>query len=350
MARRAGVSKTTVSRVLNRRPLDIAVKDETRARIETAAAELGYRPSLFARGLKTKRSNLVGVIVRDLTNPFWSGMVEGISRACGVRGYHVTLTHSLSQADEVREGVMLARLGSDGILLLGDPHNDEQALAEVVAEARAVVAVARSAGELGVPAVRVDNAGAMESVMAFLTELGHRQIAFLGGGSDDAVERHEGFLAACARRGIPVVPEYVYSLRRHGPVSMKAGVYFARLAVRHALRLPNPPTAILATSDGLALGALSGVQSLGLAVPRDVSVVGFDGIPFARFVTPAMTTVEQPVRQMGEVATNLLIDIIEGHVQQRPGAVIRLPARLVRRDSCGVAPTRAASASASSLA
>jgi len=335
VAKRAGVSKATVSRILNGRPLDIAVREETRLRVERAAAELGYRPSLFAQGLRTKRTRLVGVIVRDLTNPFWAGLLEGITATCAARGYHVTLSHTRTESEQVNEASLLADLGSDGMLVVGDHSSDEAALAQLLTEARAAVVVARSGASLGVPSVRVDNAGAVQMAVDYLVALGHRRIAFLGGGSDDARERHRAFVAVCLDRGVPVQSEHVYVLDRHGPLSIVAAVRLGQFMARRLVALPEPPTAVLTTSDGLAFGAVAGALSRGYSIPDDISIVGFDGLPFARFASPPLTMVHQPVHDMGAVAANLLVDIIEDKVPRRSGTEIRLPAKLVVRSSCG---------------
>ena len=335
VAKRAGVSKATVSRILNGRPLDIAVREETRLRVERAAAELGYRPSLFAQGLRTKRTRLVGVIVRDLTNPFWAGLLEGITTTCVARGYHVTLSHTRTESEQVSEASLLADLGSDGMLVVGEHRGDEAALAQLLTESRATVVVARSGASLGVPSVGVDNTSAVRMAVDHLVALGHSRIAFLGGGSDDARERHRAFVDACLGRGVPLRSEYVCVLDRRGPLSIAAAVRLGRSMARRLLALPEPPTAVLTTSDGLAFGAVAGVQSKGYAIPDDVSIVGFDGLPFSRFASPPLTMVQQPVRDMGVVAANLLIDIIEDKAPRRSATEIRLPARLVVRSSCG---------------
>lgn len=334
VAKLAGVSKSTVSRVLNGRALQVTVRDETRQRIEDAASKLNYRPSLFARGLKTRHANVIGVIVRDLTNPFWGGMVKGITRASAARGYHVTLSHTLNQFEEINQGALFARLGYDGILLLGEFRGDEEELAQVVADAGAVVAVARSTGSLQVPCVRTDNDGAVALAVDYLADLGHRRIAFIGGWSADALERHHAFLKHCARRQVAAALDQAFCFDNYGPLSMNAAARIARTQVRRLLSLPGPPTAVLASTEGLALGAMEGAHAVGMIVPRDFSIVGFDGQSFARAVSPSLTMVQQPIKAIGTVATNLLMDIIEDKAQMQR-TIIRLPARLVKRASCG---------------
>jgi DNA-binding LacI/PurR family transcriptional regulator len=346
VARQASVSKATVSRVLSGGARETNVREETRRRIEKAAAELGYRPSLFARGLKTKRTSLIGVVVRDMTNPFWAGIVEGISRACHERGYHVTLTHALSESEQVREGTLLTRMGWDGLLLCGDFREevDQGAVGAFVEQVRGVVGVARSSGGLSFPTVRSDNAGGVNQALELLYSLGHRRIGFVGLGSGDATERFEAYCAFCEDRGIRPPPEYVLRTSGRGPVPIRSAIVFGRYFARRALRLPVPPTALLASTDFLAMGALVGAQKESRRVPEDVSIVGFDDFPLGRFTTPSLTMVVQPVQEMGEIATNLLIDIIEGRRPKDEPLDIRLATRLVRRGSCGppMAPCKGA--------
>lgn len=339
VARLAGVSKATVSRVLSGRPNEASVRDETRHRIEKAASELAYRPSLFARGLKTKRTHLIGVVVRDLTNPFWAGIVEGISRACHQRGYHVTLTHALSESDQVAEGTLLTRMGWDGLLLCGDfrAEVDQQAVGQFVEQVRGVVGVARPSDGLRYPTVRADNTLGVRQALDLLYSLGHRRIAFIGGGSGDAAERLEAYLEYCEERGIRPPAQYYHRTAARGPVNVRTALVIGRYVTRRMLRLPGPPTALVASTDFLALGALTAAQAEGRTVPDDLSIVGFDSFPLTRYTRPPLTMVHQPVLEMGSTAVELLIDIIEGRRPKDEMLDIRLPTRLVRRGSCGPA-------------
>jgi DNA-binding LacI/PurR family transcriptional regulator len=336
VARMAGVSKATVSRVLGGRRKEASVREETRYRIEKAASQLGYRPSLFARGLKTKRTRLIGVVVRDLTNPFWGGIVEGITRSCHDRGYHVTISHALSQSEQVTEGSLLTRMGWDGLLLCGDfrEEADRSAIAEFVGQVRGVVGVARSSGGLAFPTVRADNALGVRQALDLLYSLGHRRIGFIGGASGDAAERFEAFGAFCDEREIRPPAAYVQRQTGRGVLPIRSAIVFGRFLTRRMLRLVVPPTAILATTDFLTLGVLFGAQAEGCRVPEDLSVIGFDTFPLTRYTSPPLTMVHQPVREMGAIAIELLIDIIEGRRPKEEALDIRLPTRLVQRGSC----------------
>ncbi len=340
VARMAGVSKATVSRVLSGRAREASVREETRLRIEKAAAQLGYRPSLFARGLKTKRTHLIGVVARDLTNPFWAGIVEGVSRACHQRGYHVTISHALSESEQVAEGTLLTRMGWDGLLLCGDfrAEVDQQALGQFVEQVRGVVGVARPADGLHYPTVRSDNVLGVGQALDLLYSLGHRRIGFVGGGSGDAAERFEAYLAYCEGRGIHPPAEYYHIATGRGPGNVRSSLAIGRFMTRRMIRLPEPPTAILASTDFLALGALIAAQAAGRRVPCDLSIVGFDSFPLTRYTVPPLTMVHQPVKEMGSVAVEVLIDIIEGRRPKEEELEIRLPTSLVERGSCGPVP------------
>ena len=340
VARMAGVSKATVSRVLSGRVKETSVRDETRRRIELAASELEYRPSLFARGLKTKRTRLIGVVARDLTNPFWAGIVEGVSRSCHQRGYHVTLSHALSESEQVIEGTLLTRMGWDGLVLCGDfrPEVDQQSVDRFIRQVRGVVGVARPSDGLGFPTVRSDNALGVRQALDLLYSLGHRRIAFIGGGSGDAAERYEAYRCYCEDKGIPPPAEHSHLMTGRGPMNLRSAFVVGRFLARRMLRLPEPPTAVLASTDFLALGTLVAAQSEGRNVPGDLSIIGFDSFPLTRYTRPPLTMVEQPVQEMGSTAIELLIDIIDGRRAKDELLEIRLPTRLVRRSSC--APPR----------
>lgn len=292
IARATGLSQSTVSRVLNRTPTVVPIAEATRERVLAMAKDLGYRPNPLARGLRGASTMLLGVIVRDITDPFFGGAIEAVTVEAAGRGYNVVLGHAHARADEAIAlwGVLEAR-HCDAILLLGD-MGDQSRLIEDLAGARVpVVALWQGSRQTDVAAVSVDNRAGMRAVLEHLASLGHRRIAFVGGRQlGDIKEREEAYLAFMASlpQGIP--EGYV----QHGPNEFAGGV----AAFDRLFELPEPPTAIVSSTDVLAIGALHAARIRGLAVPDGVSITGFDDIPVAAFTVPALTTVRMPVREM----------------------------------------------------
>lgn len=329
IARATGLSQSTVSRVLNRRPTVVPIAETTRERVIATAKELGYRPNPLARGLRGASTMLLGVIVRDITDPFFTGAVEAVSVEASRRGYNVVLGHAHARADEAIAlwGVLEAR-HCDAILLLGDMR-DQPRLIEDLAGARVpVVALWQGSRPADVASVSVDNRAGIHAVLDHLTELGHRRIAFVGGRQlGDVKEREEAFVEYVAR--LPEPPRDGYL--QHGPNEPAGGV----TALHRLLELPEPPTAVVASTDVLAIGALHAASERGLRVPGRLSITGFDDIPLAAFSVPSLTTVRMPVRGMVERAVQMVLDEPELGVEQPPPV---LQPSLVVRASTGRVP------------
>lgn len=310
VAEKAGVSKGTVSKALSGRSAPPLVSASTTERIRRAAAELDYQPSLFARGLTTKRSQLVGVVIRSAVSAFWAPMLAGLQRVCAERGYHVVLGSSGSREDQAEYGRVLTRLGVDGVVVIGD-FDDEDDLFEGMAGAPPLVGVCRTFPGHPVPCVLADNAGGVRAALDHLVGAGHRCIAYLTrrDPTHDARER----LEACGRyldaRDLHRDDRYVQAVEIASPENRGPGVLEA---VRGMLRGPDRPTAILAHDDMTALRAMSACAALGLDVPGDVAVVGFGDFDFAPHLDPPLTSVRMPTPAMGCRAAARLIARIEG--------------------------------------
>jgi DNA-binding LacI/PurR family transcriptional regulator len=264
---------------------------------------------------------LLGLIVRDITDPFFAGAVEAVSIAAGRRGYNVVLGHAHARADEAIAlwGVLEAR-HCDAIVLLGDMR-DQPRLIEDLAGARVpVVALWQGSRPSEIASVSVDNGAGIRTVLDHLTGLGHRRIAFVGGRQlGDIKEREEAFVEYLARLREPLREGYV----QHGPNDPAGGV----AALQRLLALPEPPTAIAASTDVLAIGLLHAAHERGLRVPNHLSITGFDDIQLAAFSVPALTTVRMPVREMAERAVRMVLDERELSGRQQP--VLR-PSLIVR--------------------
>lgn len=328
IAEATGVSQSTVSRVLSGTPTAVPIAETTRKRVMETADRLGYRPNPLARGLRGASTMLLGVIVRDITDPFFAGAIEAASLQANRRGYNVVLGHAHQSADEaVALWAILEARHCDAILFLGDLR-DRPALIEDLQSTRIpVVALWHGSRESGIPTVSVDNRAGVEAVVDHLVGLGHRRIAFAGPKRlGDITEREDAYLASLERHGLPRRPEYV----------QEAGNDFegGAAALDELMDLAEPPTAIAAPTDVLAIGMLHAAQRRGLAVPRDVSISGFDDIPVAAVSVPALTTVRMPTEAMMAAAIDLVIG------PEQPGGDLHpvLQPELVVRASTGPVP------------
>ncbi len=329
VAARAGVSFTTVSHVLNgtRR-----VSDSARERVERAVAEMGYAPSAVARALKMSETCILGVLVPNITNPFFAELTRGIEDCCRRTDYSVFLCNS--DDDPVRQSRYLQTLLErrvDG-LLLAAAAGEATTLAKRLAGARVpTVVVDRNIPGLAADLVRVDHEAGARLAVEHLLSLGHRAIACLSGPSEFAVSRARvtGWRVAMASAGI----DFDAAWLREGDFSAAAGHELTR-----QLLARGEVTAIFASNDLLAIGALRAAAERGVAVPSALSVIGFDGIDLGAYSYPALTTVGHPIRAMGETAAEVLIErIAAGPAAARE---VVLPAQLLMRESTGPAPSR----------
>lgn len=329
IAQVTGLSQSTVSRVLNGTPTLVPIAETTRERVIATARELEYRPNPLARGLRGSSTMLLGVVVREITDQFFAGAVEAVTVEAGQRGYNVVLGGAHARADEAIElwGVLEAR-HCDAILLLGDMRDQPRLIADLAGARVPVVALWQGSRPTEVASVSVDNRAGVRALLDHLTGLGHRRIAFIGGPRlGDIEEREEAFVEYMAQLRAPVHDGYLLE----GPNELAGGVTaFHRLA-----ELSEPPTAVVASSDVLATGALHGAYERGCQVPAEVSITGFDDNPTAAFTIPPLTTVRMPVRDMVRTAVQMVLDPPD---EAASGAPRILQPSLVARESTGPAP------------
>lgn len=333
VARAANLSQSTVSRVLNGTPTVVPIGEQTRELVLATAATLGYRPNPLARGLRGASTMLLGLIVRDITDPFFAGAIEAVSTAARERGYNVVLGHAHARADEAIDlwAVLEAR-HCDAILLLGDTTDQPQLLRDLAGAHVPVVTLWQGMKTTEVASVSVDNRAGVRAVLDHLSELGHERIAFVGGRQlGDIKDREKAFVRYFQSRGAPVREGYL----QHGANDPGA----AAAALQRLLALPAPPTAVVAATDVLALGLLHAAHESGLIVPEQLSVTGFDDIPVAAFTVPSLTTVRMPVREMVEQAMQLALDK-QGRTAGRSPVILQ--PSLVVRASTARRPRRAA--------
>ncbi|MFY9558356.1 MAG: LacI family DNA-binding transcriptional regulator [Blastocatellia bacterium] len=303
IARVAKVSHSTVSRALHNSPL---VSHETAERIQQIAREKGYRPSEVARSLVNRRTKTIGVVVTRIADPFIAEVVSGIEEVANDHGYSVFLANSNAHPDrEVKVVHSFHERRVDGILVTASRVG--ALYMPLLAEMRVPTVLINNQhpGEF-VHSVMIDNPSASRQAAEHLIQLGHRRIAYIGDrfGFQSDTERFAGYRRALEVADIQFVPE----LTAHGDGKAEGGMQ----AMERLLALPEPPTAVFCYNDMSALGALRAIHSRGWRVPEDISVVGFDDLFIASYTSPALTTISQPMRQMGRMAMEILIKLFSG--------------------------------------
>jgi LacI family transcriptional regulator len=331
VARRAGVSKTAVSVVMSGATSTVRVSETTRRRIMDAASELKFRPNVLAQGLNGVRLKSLGISFHGahpddiVAGHYSSSLLRGILVASYEAGYNVTVVQRpWNSATESAAG--LRSQGIDGFVVVA-PLAESEMVAGLCALNVPIVVVSTSAEEHNVPSVDVDNLLGVRLVLNHLLELGHRRIAhvYLDGSlaSYDNAIRRQFFLKVLAEAGIPAQAEYLKPVLSHGDAAEAVGALLA---------LPDPPTAIFATNDTLARHAIRALDAAGVQVPGQFSVAGFDDNPDIALLDPTLTTVHQPLKEMGAAATRLLISILEGE-EARPATHWFKPELIVRRST-----------------
>jgi LacI family transcriptional regulator len=331
VARQAGVSITTVSRVLN--PVsEYPVADTTRRRVLAVASALNYSPSALARALVTRRSRMVGVLLGDIVDPYFAEIVRGIEDVARRAGYLVVVCNtSRDPGTERRYVTALRDYRADAILLLGGDIFDQPTRRALVRELNTLksyggVAVAVAGDHADLPAIDIDHAAGAEEMVRYLVGLGHSRIAFISGPMNVSTARYrrEGFLRAMDRAGLSTSENLI----EEGDFTYSGGqLVTGRL-------LDQAPTAIFAANDQMALGALAACRAAGVAVPDQVSVVGFGNTGAAEQAVPGLTTISMPRHQLGTEAMHAVLDALEfSGTSDRVVHPRRLPFHLVIRES-----------------
>lgn len=321
IARWAGVSHSTVSRALRNSSL---VTHKTTERIQQIARESGYRASAVARGLVTRKTDTIGVVVTTIADPFVSEIVSGIEAAANDHGYSVLLADSYADPErEIKVVQSFAERRVDGIVVtasrVGTLHL--QSLSEI--RVPIVLVNNQRRGEF-VHSVMIENVEASRQAVQHLIGLGHHRIAYLGDrfGYQSDTERFTGYREALEEAALPFLPELIV----HGDGMPERALE----AVKPLLGLPQPPTAVFCYNDMSALGALRAVREKGWSVPGEISLVGFDDLFFAPYTMPTLTTVRQPRRRMGALAMDILLKLMSG---EDSASTLRVPAELIVRES-----------------
>ena len=324
VAREAGVSVATVSRVLNDSG---PVREITRHRIREIAARMRYVPDSAARSLITRRSMTLGILLPDLHGEFFSEVIRGIDQTAQRSGYHLLVSGSHNDKREIEAALRAMRGRVDGLIVMS-PDIDSAALVANLPASSPVVLLNCFVDGDAFDALTIDNYGGAHAMVRHLVASGHERIAFIKGPERnyDAAERLRGYRAALDDAGIA----HDAALEFDGDFTESGGHEAAQLIA--ALR-PRP-TAVFAANDSMTIGALAAFRDAGMRAPDDIAVAGFDDIPIARYMSPPLTSVRVPISEMGERAVGMLLHAVENknqHVKQQH----TLPTTLVIRASCG---------------
>lgn len=323
----AGVSIATVSRCINN---PAQVRERTRVKVQAAIVETGYSPNTIAQSFRRGRTNIIMVVIPSIGDPFFTEVMQGIRSVVAEHGYSIIINETnfnTMSAEEVG-AIMLSRQ-ADGFILLASffPFGNEVlARAEKRSQPVVIGCETISASLADIPSVHIDNVAAAREATDFLISKGHSRIAFISGQSTSLLtkDRESGYRTAMHKARLPVEDGWVLE----GKLSIEG----AGNACKQLLEHPDRPTAIFCANDEMALGCMHQIKKQGLSIPEDVSVMGFDDIRYAALMEPALTTIAQPARQIGERVAIRLFKAIDSGDQLNNEPVI-LPHELVVRDS-----------------
>lgn len=325
VCRLAGVSTATLSRTLRTPEL---VKEDTRNKVFSAIEKTGYRPNLLASSVKTGKSHTIMVLVPNLINPFFLRLIHGIEDAAQEHSYSVLLCNT--QGESARENEYAAMTLSnraDGIIHLDHsfPFSDSD---KKLAEKVPMVSIGeRIRSDYDYPVIELDNFAATRALALHLVSYGHTQFGLIAGKKNTRItdDRIEGILSVMRQEGIELDDARIVG----GAYTTESG----RQGAIDLMQLENPPTAIFCLSDDIAIGAIYQLKEMGIRVPEDVSVVGFDNIAYSAFIDPPLTTIDQPAHEMGVRAVQVLMNQIKGKPLKRQREVLPFLDLLERKSS-----------------
>lgn len=323
VAARANVSVTTVSRVLNNKP---DVSEATKRRVKKAIEELGYKPSGLARGLVLQKTNSIGLIIPDISNPFFPAIVKGIERRAKELGYSLLLCTTDNDKQEETEALALLRSKQVDGIILSFSLQSQEALLELEKQGFPIVQIDRQVKKSGYPAVTIDNQKSAFKATEFLINQGHTKIGHVTGhlNVETALQRLDGFRLALKKHGVEYREDWVLP----GDFGRETG----KACMERFIAMSERPTAIFFANDLMAFGAYEAIFNHGLNIPEDFSIIGHDNIDVASVIKPGLTTMEQPQYRLGQIAAEKLIGMIEGK-QDSPAQTVVLESDLVVRES-----------------
>lgn len=327
IAEEVGYSVATVSRVLNGQASEYRISKEAEQLITEVARKIDFSPNILAKGLRKKRTFTLGLVIPDISNPFFSNIVRNIERAARKMGYSIILCDSDENTDlEIQLLQTLKARKVDGLIVF-PVGIDGRHLLKVFEQGIPLVLIDRCFPEFDIPFVCSDNyAGAKEAV-SYLLENGHRLIACIQGLQNTMPnnDRVRGYRDAYRELGVEV--------KEHLIVGSSFGMHNGYIEAKMLLNLKNRPTAIFACSNLIALGSLQAISEENLAVPNDISIVSFDDQTYSSFLRTPMTTINQQGEEMGEISVRLLLNQLDKHLDKNQNTKIYLPTKLIKRKS-----------------
>ncbi|MBL7976927.1 MAG: LacI family DNA-binding transcriptional regulator [Bacteroidetes Order II. Incertae sedis bacterium] len=324
VAKESGVSVSTVSRWLTGGP----VSTHKREKIQLAVQKLNFVSNGAARSLVTKKTYTLGVLLPDMYGGFYSEILRGLDQTAQERGYHLLVSSSHNEQKEIVRAIQAMQGRVDGLVVMS-PDIDAASLQSNLPARLPIVLLNCYVEGDAYDSINVDNYGGAYSIVRHLTRLGHRRIALITGSlvNHEVCERLRGYEDALRDAGIAVVS----SMRFVGDFNEPSG-HRGALAL---LQFPERPTAIFAMNDGMAIGAMAALRTLGLRVPEEIAIVGFDDIPTSQYLEPPLTSVHVPIFEMGQRAMERLLMAIQeanAHIRRQE----KFPTSLVIRRSCGI--------------
>ena len=327
VAERAGVSQMTVSRVLNRRE---SVRKSTRERVQEAIQALNYRPNLLARSLAGGKSLFIGLLFDNPGNNYLGELLVGVLNRCREVGHHLVIEDFSETSHDEQVDILIDRVAGAGLhgVIVAPPISEN---ADILSKLRDAGLPTVLIGPDVIPpdsiSVSIDDTAAADRITQYLIDRGHQRIAFVIGAQDhaSASRRHRGFARAMVRNGLAVDEALVVQ----GDYTYRSGL----LAGDRLFALENPPTAVFASNDDMAAGVIAAAHRSARRVPEDVSIAGFDDTAIAGAMWPQLTTVRQPIAEMGYQAVDLLARAIDGTRGQVPAGNIVLDVSIVERDT-----------------
>jgi DNA-binding LacI/PurR family transcriptional regulator len=341
----AGVSQSTVSRVLNDAPTRVPIAAETRERVNQAARQLGYRPNPLARGLRGASTMLIGAVVRDFSDPFFATAIEALAVEAMARGYNVVLGHAHGRVDEgLSLTAVLETRHCDAIVMLGDMQDQPRLLDDLRTGSVPVVALWQGTSPLEFPTIDVDDRAGIVAGLQHLSDLGHRRIGFISAIlPGDNWGRQEAYVGFMRDRFGGLPDGYVQVV----PNTLAGG----EDALRAMLALPEPPTAVASSTDLAAVGVLHAAYSDGRTVPNELSVVGFDDLLLAAYTVPALTTLRMPIAEVVGEGVELAIELgRDATISREPRRKVFEPTLIVRQSTAALSPSTTVAINASAPA
>lgn len=328
IAKLAKVSPATVSYVLNNTRY---VSPDKIERVLKAVAEFNYVPNAVARGLRVKENKTIGLILSDITNPFFPDLAKGCEDEAQTKGFNVVMMNTNDQSERTRSALLQLREGKlDGLIVASAKTQDAPMLQELIQQGYPIVLAHRKLPDLSVNAVIADNFNGSQAATRHLLSLGHRKIGYITGVTDSFVnsERFNGYQMALVDAGITIMPEWIS--QGHGRYE------FSYQAALKIIDLPADirPTAIIAGNDMSALAVLDATLDMKLRIPEDLALIGIDDLFLAQSRAIQLTSVRIPRYEMGQQATRILLDLIGQKQPSSPSEFI-LPAKLIIRKTCG---------------